>query len=98
MIERMFILAFLAATGFVSAASAQEAAPPPCYWCMRDAIYADISLINRLEADPDIDDAVRGPQIVAARADIRRLRLLLGPVVDIGAQPCCYGRPRLVIR
>jgi hypothetical protein len=71
---------------------------PECYWCIRDAIYQDVKLINHLEANPDIDDAVKGPQIVAARADIQRLRRLLGPVQDVAAEPCCYSRRPLRIR
>jgi hypothetical protein len=69
-----------------------------CYRCIRDAIYADVSLINHLEANPDLDDGVKGPQIIAARADIHRLRALLGPVLPMGIEPCCYSRPRLYIR
>jgi hypothetical protein len=70
----------------------------PCYWCIRDAIYADVHLIDHLEANPDIDDGIKGPQIIAARADIHRLRALLGPPVQTGSAPCCYGRKRLYIR
>jgi hypothetical protein len=71
---------------------------PQCYWCIRDAIYHDYKLIAHLEANPDIDDAVKGPQIAAARADIQRLRWLLGPVRDVRVEPCCYSRPPLHIR
>ena len=38
------------------------------YWCTRDAIYAQFKLIARLEADPDVDEAVKGPLITAARS------------------------------
>jgi hypothetical protein len=69
-----------------------------CYQCIRDAIYADVKLINRLEANPDVDDGIKGPQIIAARADIHRLRKMLGPVEDQGTEPCCYARPTLYIR
>ena len=69
-----------------------------CYWCIRDAIYADVALIDRLEADPDLDEGVKGPQIVAARADIHRLRALLGPVEQSSPEPCCYARRPLYIR
>jgi hypothetical protein len=68
------------------------------YWSIRDAIYADVSLINHLEANPDIDESVKGPQIVAARADIHRLRALLGPSRPVGPDQCCYARPRLYVR
>jgi hypothetical protein len=71
---------------------------PQCYWCIRDAIYADVKLIDHLEANPDVDDAVKGPQIAAARADIHRLRVLLGPLQQVGPEPCCYSRRPLYIR
>jgi hypothetical protein len=83
------------AGGFFGFFSAPD---PQCYWCIRDAIYADIKLIDHLEANPDVDDAVKGPQIVAARADIHRLRLLLGPLLQEGPEPCCYSRRALYIR
>ncbi|MGB7886940.1 MAG: hypothetical protein WBL55_11100 [Xanthobacteraceae bacterium] len=73
-----------------------SAPDPQCYWCIRDAIYADVKLIDHLEANPDVDDAVKGPQIAAARADIYRLRLLLGPLQQV--EPCCYSRRPLYIR
>ena len=69
-----------------------------CYWCIRDAIYHDVKLINHLEANPDVDEAVKGPQILAARADIHRLRVLLGPLQQFEPEPCCYARRRLYIR
>ena len=69
-----------------------------CYRCLRDAIYADVSLIARLEADPYIDDGIKGPQIEAARAEIDRLRKILGPVEDVGAFPCCYTRAPIYVR
>ena len=68
-----------------------------CYWCIRDAIYADTTLIAHLEANPDVDDAVKGPIIVATHADIHRLRRLIGPIGDTGAFPCCYSRRPLFI-
>jgi len=54
-------------------------APPPsvevfCAECIRDAIYADTKLIAHLEANPDIDEAFKGPIVLAARADVHRLR------------------------
>jgi hypothetical protein len=81
-----------------SAGDYGQPAEEPCYWCIRDAIYGDVSLINHLEANPDVDEGVKGPAIVGARADIHRLRALLGPLQQIGTEPCCYSRPRLNIR
>jgi hypothetical protein len=69
-----------------------------CYQCIRDAIYADVKLIDRLEADPDVDEGIKGPQIIAARADIHRLRAMLGPLAPESAEPCCYTRRPLFIR
>ena len=37
-----------------------------CYWCSRDGIYADVSLIDHLEANPDVDDGVKGLAFVEA--------------------------------
>jgi hypothetical protein len=80
------------------ATAGMEQAEPLCYGCIRDGIYADISLIDHVEANPDIDDGIKGPQIVAARADVHRLRRLLGPVQQRGTEPCCYSRRPLYIR
>ena len=84
----------------VSSAVAGEykQAPDICYWCVRDAIYEDVTLIDRLEANPDMDESVKGPAIVAARADIHRLRATLGPLQQEGAAPCCYARKPLYVR
>jgi hypothetical protein len=79
------------------------------YWCMRDAIYAQFKLIARLEADPDVDEGVKGPLITAARAEIHRLRATISdppprawatiasPLPGRPA-PCCYARKPLYLR
>jgi hypothetical protein len=76
--------------------------PPPvevfCAECIRDAIYADTKLIAHLEANPDVDEAFKGPVILGARADIHHWRKLLGPGVRISAAPCCYWRKRIYVR
>lgn len=91
--------------GLVAAVAASPAAAgdygsteAPCYWCVRDAIYADVRLIDRLQANPDIDEGIKGPQILGARADIHRLRAILGPLQQAGPEPCCYSRRPLYIR
>jgi hypothetical protein len=100
----LFICGFLALICAAAPARAGDffgffsAPDPQCYWCIRDAIYQDTKLIAHLEANPDIDEAVKGPQILAARADIHRLRRLLGPVQYFSAEPCCYSRVPLHIR
>jgi hypothetical protein len=79
------------------------------YWCARDAIYAQFKLIARLEADPDVDEAVKGPLITAARAEIHRLRstisdppphawATIGTPLREGPAPCCYTRKSLYLR
>jgi hypothetical protein len=90
----------LAGVGLIASAAAGDFGQVEysCYQCTRDAIYADTKLIDRLEADPDVDDGIKAPQIVAARADIHRLRKLLGPFEDEGTAPCCYTRPPLHVR
>jgi hypothetical protein len=69
-----------------------------CAACIRDAIYADTKLIAHLEANPDIDEAFKGPIVLAARADVHRLRKILGPGERISAAPCCYFRKRFYVR
>jgi hypothetical protein len=73
--------------------SRRSAAP-----AIRDDIYADTKLIAHLEANPDIDEAFKGPIILAARADVHCLRKILGPGERISAAPCCYFRKRLYVR
>jgi hypothetical protein len=102
----LWLFGFLVCAGMASQALAQDAGQQvsgqveaqPCYWCVRDAIYGDVKLINHEEANPDIDEGMKGPDIVAARADIHRLRALLGPLVQSGTEPCCYSRELLRIR
>ena len=79
------------------------------YWCTRDAIYAQFKLIARLEANPDIDEGVKGPLITAARAEIHRLRATISeppprawatiasPLPE-RPMPCCYTRKSLHLR
>ena len=49
--------------GMASSAAAQDfgQGAAPCYFCIRDAIYADVKLINHEEANPDIDEGQKGP-------------------------------------
>jgi hypothetical protein len=73
-------------------------AEPLCYWCIRDAIYADTKLIAHLESNPDVDEADKAPWILGARADVHHLRRVLGPVETVSVAPCCYWRKRLYVR
>jgi hypothetical protein len=71
---------------------------PLCFWCIRDAIYADTKLIAHLEANPDVDEMDKAPWILGARADVHHLRRILGPVETVSVAPCCYTRKRLYVR
>jgi hypothetical protein len=79
------------------------------YWCTRDAIYAQFRRIARLEANPDVDEGVKGPLITAARAEIHRLRATIteppphawatiGTPLREGPWTCCYTRKPLHLR
>jgi hypothetical protein len=74
------------------------AVEPLCFWCIRDAIYADTKLIAHLEANPDVNESDKAPWILGARADVRYLRRILGPVETVSVAPCCYWRKRLYVR
>ena len=85
-----------------SAAAPARAGDASCndtaYWCTRDAIYERLNLIAWLEANPDIDEGVKGPAIAAARAEIHRLHATLVPPEWSWPSPCCYARKPLHIR
>jgi len=69
------------------------------YWNIRHAIYQRVNLIARLEANPSVDESLKGPTITRARAEIRHLRAMLGPPLPTRYYvPCCYERRPLYIR
>jgi hypothetical protein len=68
------------------------------YWHIRHDIYERVELIAHLEANPDIDDAIKGPAISAARAEVHGLRSVIGRPPRKWATPCCYTRRPLYIR
>jgi hypothetical protein len=71
---------------------------PFCAECIRDAIYANTKTIAHLEANPDVDEAFKGPIVLSARAEIHYWRHVLGPGVRLSAAPCCYWRKRMYVR
>jgi hypothetical protein len=91
------VLALAVVTSPVRAGDSWQLAEQ-CYWCVRDAIYDRINLIARFEANPDIDEGVKGPAITTARAEIHRLRATIGPPPREWPTPCCYARKPLHIR
>jgi hypothetical protein len=90
----------LALAGVASPTRAGDIGQPgsDCYWCTRDAIYERTKLIAVLEANPDVDEGIKGPQITTARAEIHALRATLGPPQWEWATPCCYTRRPIHIR
>jgi hypothetical protein len=89
----------LALAGVASPVRAGDVGPGiDCYWCTRDSIYERTKMIAILEANPDVDEGVKGPQITAARAEIHALRATLGPPQWDWATPCCYTRRPIHIR
>jgi hypothetical protein len=98
---RLYCLcAVLVFAGFGSpvAAGQNVSAAAICYGCGDDTIYGLTNLIAYLEANPDVDDAYKGPIITAARAKILLLRATLGPPQPVAQPPCCYTRKPLYIR
>ena len=94
------LCALFVCAAVVSPARAGDFAQPGAwsYWDIRDAIYARVNLIAHLEANPEIDDGVKGPLITAAHAEIHELRDMLGPPAAESFTPCCYARKPLYIR
>jgi hypothetical protein len=90
----------LVVIGVASPVRAGDFGPPDesCYWCVRDAIYDRVNLITHLEANPDVDEGVKGPAITTARAEIHGLRSTIGPPPREWPTPCCYARKPLHIR
>jgi hypothetical protein len=111
---RLVSLCLVLAFAFVAAPAPARAGDfwgctDTAYWCTRDAIYEQFKLIARLEADPDVDEAVKGPLITAARAGIHRLRATISlppphawatiaSPLPAWPAPCCYTRKPLYLR
>jgi hypothetical protein len=62
------------------------------------SMYELANRIALLEANPEIDDAYKGPRISGARADIRGLNAKLDPARCQWAVPCYYGRKPVRLR
>jgi hypothetical protein len=73
--------------------------PHDRYWhTVHRGIYELGNRIALLQADPEIDDADKGPLISRARADIRRLDAKLDPPRWRWGVPCCYTRKPVHLR
>jgi hypothetical protein len=62
------------------------------------SIYELENRIALLEANPEIDDAYKGPLISGARADVRGLNAKLDPPRWQRAVSCCYSRKSVRLR
>jgi hypothetical protein len=70
-------------------------------YCWLRAHYAIAHMENRiayLEADPNADDAYKGPIIDTLRREALRLRTEIGPRWPHWPTPCCYSRRPIYIR
>ena len=65
---------------------------------MHRSIYKLENRIALLEANPEIDDAYKGPLISGARAAIRGLNTTLDSPRWLWATPCCYSRKPIRLR
>jgi hypothetical protein len=97
--RRYWLYAVLLLACMVSPAAAgqYDSAADICYLCRSDTIYGLTNLIAYLEAEPDVDDAFKGPIISKARAKIRWLRAALVSPPSVAVVPCCYSRKPLYI-
>jgi hypothetical protein len=97
--RRYWLYAVLLLAGIASpvAAGQDTTAADICFGCGNDTIYGLTNLIAYLEANPDVDDAFKGPIINKARAKIRWLRAALVPLPSAAVMPCCYSRKPLYI-
>jgi hypothetical protein len=100
MVRLALLCGVLALAVVASPVRAGDFGPPDesCYWCVRDAIYDRVNLIARFEANPDVDEGVKGPAVTTARAEIHGLRSTIGPPPREWPTPCCYARKPLHIR
>jgi hypothetical protein len=97
-LRRLILLGSFAIGAAAPARAGDHSCNDTAYWCTRDAIYERLNLIAWLEANPDIDEGVKGPAIAAARAEIHRLHATLAPPEWPWPSPCCYARKPLHIR
>jgi len=89
----------LAVAGMASPAAAECNDEP--YYCWLRAHHAIAHMENRiayLEADPNADDAHKGPIIDALHRNVLWLRTEIGPRWPHWPTPCCYSRRPITIR
>jgi hypothetical protein len=95
----LYLWTFLALAGMASPAAAKCNDEP--YYCWLHAHQAITHMENHiayLEADPNADDAYKGPIIDTLRHRALRLRSAIGPSWPHWPTPCCYSRRPIYIR
>jgi len=75
-----------------------DGTPAHCFWRAHRAIYRMQNRIAYLEANPDADDAYKGPIIDHLHYKVRRIRAAVGPRWPHWPTPCCYSRRPIYIR
>ena len=89
----------LAVAGIASPALAGcDDYPEKCWWRAHHEIYHMENFIARLEANPRIDDADKGPAIADTHDRILHVRAAIGPRWPHWPSPCCYSRRPIYIR
>ena len=101
----MTMRCFLALSGILGLACMASPAAAECndepYYCWLDAHHGIAHMENRiayLEADPNADDAYKGPIIDKSHRKALRLRTAIGPGWPHWPTPCCYSRRPITIR
>jgi hypothetical protein len=95
----LYLCGILAFAGMASPAAAECNDEP--YYCWLRAHHAIAHMENRityLEADPNADDAYKGPIIDTLHHRVLRVRAAIGPGWPHWPTPCCYSRRPIHIR
>jgi len=98
--RRILCLCSILAIACMASPAAADCNDQPEY-CWSRAHHAMAHMENRiayLEADPNADDAYKGPIIDALHRNVLRLRAAIGPRWPHWPTPCCYSRRPIYIR
>lgn len=87
----------LACTASPAAAECNDQ-PDYCWLRAHHAIAHMENRIAYLQADPNADDAYKGPIIDTLHREALRLRTAIGPRWPHWPTPCCYSRRPIYIR
>ncbi len=98
--RRIVFLCGVLALGFMAtpALADCDGTPAQCFWHAHRAIYHMQNHIAYLEANPNVDDADKGPVIDHLHHKVLRIRAEVGPRWPHWPTPCCYSREPIHIR